>query len=227
MKRAIALCLAAASLFAGALSVGAAARGDGSKVDVSNMDLDLLRENLLKVWILEYQSSNYNQSRIAEKSFEGLNRVPPTGDPEIDRQNEEGRRKTDKHLRHYITLELDGCIEAVDIVDRVLGQKVAIDGAEAERRRFFVKELPPFNWKNVLLQDAVRDLGRMTGTPCELHPVIPKNVTLEVSLESPAGFTVLSVLEYLNGLHPIEWEYKDGRLDVTYLGDLPKSPMGR
>ena len=75
MKRAIALCLAAASLFAGALSVGAAARGDGSKVDVSNMDLDLLRENLLKVWILEYQSSNYNQSRIAEKSFEGLNRV--------------------------------------------------------------------------------------------------------------------------------------------------------
>ena len=219
--------VAAVALVSGALFVTAAARGgDKPKQDVSNMDLDLLRESLLKIWIIEYTSDAYNQSRIAEKSFEGLNPAPPTGDPELDRQNAEGRRKTDKELRHYMGLELDGSIEAIDICDRVLGQKVAIDAAEAERRKFLLKELPEFKWRNVLLQDALRDLSRMTGVPIDLHPEIPKNVTMEVSLESPAGYTVTAVLEYINGIHPIEWKYEGGRLDVTYMGDLPKSPYG-
>lgn len=191
------------------------------------MDLDLLRENMLKIWIIEYTSSNYNQSRIAEKSFEGLNPVPPTGDPKMDRENEEARKKVEKHLRHYLLLELDGAIEAVDIVNRVLGQQVAIEGAEADRRRFLTKSLPGISWKNRLLQDAVRDLSSMTGVTCELHPEIPKNVTLEISLDSPAGYTVQGVLEYINGIHPIEWEYKDGRLDITYMGDIPKHPYRR
>lgn len=221
------LTLAAAFVGAGALRA-AAALGDGSpKQDVSNMDIELLKESLLKLWIIEYTSDQYNQSRIAQKSFEALNPVAPTGDAETDRKNAEAQKKTDKELRHYLFLELDGCIEAVDIADRVLGTKVSLDPADAEKRRFFQQALPEIAWKNILLTDAIRDLARMTGTTIELHPVIPKNVTLEVSLDAPAGFSLLGVLEYLNGIHPIEWKYEGGKLDVFYLGDITTSPHGR
>lgn len=229
VRRAASLALTLAAAVAGAGLVRAAsALGEGSqKQDVSNMDIDLLKENLLKLWIIEFTSDQYNQSRIAQKSFEALNPVAPTGNPELDRKNEEARKKTDKELRHYLFLELDGCIEAVDIADRVLGTKISLDPADAEKRRFFQQALPEFEWRSVLLQDALRDLAKKTGTAIELHPEIPKNVTLEVSLQAPAGFSVQGVLEYLNGIHPIEWKYEGGKLDVFYLGDIPKTPFGR
>jgi hypothetical protein len=227
VRRLAAALACCAGLVGGAALVASAGPEDPKKQDVSNMDLDLLRENLLKIWIIEYTSQAYNQGRIAEKSFEALNPAPPTGDPETDRKNAEGRRKTDKELRHYMALELDGSIEAIDICDRVLGQKVAIDPTELEKRRFLLKELPEFRWSSKLLQDCLAELQRLTSTTIELHPVIPKNVTLEVSLESPAGYTVQAVLEYINGIHPIEWKYENGKLDVTYLGDLPRTPYGR
>lgn len=229
MRRAVSLALTAAAVLAGVAGVGAlTARGDGeAKQDVSNMDVDFLRESLLKLWIIEYTSSNYNQSKIAKFSFEGLNPGVPTGDAELDAKNEAARKKTSKDLRHYLLLELDGSIEAVDIVDRVLGTKVVLSPAEAERRRFFTAALPAISWKNRLLQDALQDISRLTGTPVELHPVIPKNLTLEISFDAPAGFNVQNVLEYINSIHPVEWKYDGGKLDVNYLGDIPKNPYGR
>jgi hypothetical protein len=223
---ALALC---AALLSGAVLVrGAAALAEGSsKQDVSNMDLDLLRENLLKIWIIEFTSQEFNQRRIAQKSFEGLNPVAPTGDPEVDRKNEEGRKKTSWELKHYLLLEYDGAIEAIDIVDRVVGTKVSLDPAAAEQRRFFAKSLGEIKWKNILLQAAIADLAKWTDTPISLHPEIPKNVTLELSFEAPAGFSVQSVLEFLNSQHPIEWKWVDGKVEVWYLGDLPKNPLGR
>ena len=228
MKRLASAALTALVFAGGALLTGALARTDAAlgegkpKQDVSNMDEGLLRESLLKLWIIEFTSREYNQSRIAQKSFEGLMPAEPTGNPEIDRQNEAGRIKTNKELKHYLLLDLDGAIEAVDICDRVLGTKVSLDPADAEKRRFFTQELPEIRWHNILLKDLLADLSRMTGVPIELHPEIPKNVTLEVSFEAPAGFNVQSVLEYVNGIHPIEWTWNGGKLDVDYMGDLPK-----
>lgn len=229
LRRSVAVTLTLAAAIGGAgLLRAATALGEGSpKQDVSNMDVELLKESLLKLWIIEYTSEQYNQSRISQKSFEALNPVAPTGDAETDRKNAEAQKKTDKELRHYLFLELDGCIEAVDIADRVLGTKVTLDPADAERRRFFQQALPEISWKNVLIQDAIRDLARMTGTPVELHPQIPKNLTLEVSLTAPAGFSVQGALEYLNGIHPIEWKYEGGKLDVFYQGDVSTAPHGR
>lgn len=220
--------LTAAALAAGAGLVGAlSARGEGQKQDVSTMDLDLLRENLLKIWIVEYSSQTHNMKRIGEKSFEGLNPVPATGDPKVDQENAEARRKTDKHLKHYMLLELDGAIETVDICDRVLGSKVAIDASVAETRQFLSRELPAISWKNVLLQDAVADLGAKLGVETQLHPQLPKNLTLEITFDAPKGFAVLNVLEYINSIHPITWKYENGKLDVTYIGEIPKNPYGR
>lgn len=229
MKRLLAGLLTCSAVAAGAVLVrGAAVLAEGApKQDVTNMDLDYLRENLLKLWIIEFTSQEYNQSRIAQKSFEGLNPAAPTGDPELDRKNEEGRRKTSKELRHYLLLELDGAIEAVDIVDRVLGTKVSLDPAEAEKRRFFARTLGEISWKNVLLQNALQDLAKWTEVPIALYPEIPKNVTLELSFEAPAGFSVQSVLEFLNSQHPIEWKWDHGKVEVWYQGELPKTPYGR
>jgi hypothetical protein len=222
------IAIAAAALLVGAGVAGSLpALGEGGKQDVSNMDLDLLRENLLKIWIVEYSSQQHNMRRIGEKSFEGLNPVPATGDPETDRKNAEGRRLTDKHLRHYMLLELDGAIESVDICDRVLGSKVSVDAGVAEQRKFLASELPEINWSNVLLQDAVADLAAKLGVEAQLHPVIPKNLTLEISFQGPKGYALLNVLEYINSIHPITWKYEAGKLDVTYIGEIPKNPYGR
>lgn len=230
VRRAAAASATAAALFAGAGVVGAvSAHGEGStKQDVSNMDLDLLRENLLKIWIIEFTSQQYNQSKIAQRSFEGLvGASESTGDPEKDRLRAEARKKTDKELRHYMLLELDGAIEAVDICDRVLGTKNAVDGSVAEARQFLSRELPAIAWKNILLQDAVAELGRTLGVTTALHPTLPKNLTLEISFDAPAGMSVLGVLEYINSIHPVGWKYEAGKLDITYLGEIPKNPYGR
>lgn len=229
-RRAVSALLTLAAMAGGAAAIGAGSALCGDeprKQDVSNMDLDLLRENLLKLWIIEFTSHEYNWSRIAQISFEGLISPGSTGDPELDRKNEEGRKKTEKSLRHYLLLELDGCIEAQDICDRVLGAKAQLSAADIEKRRFFFRELDAIKWNSILLQDALAELSRATGTPIALHPEIPKNVTLEVSLDAPKGFSVQNVLEYLSGMHPIEWKYEGGKLDVTYLGDIPRGPYGR
>lgn len=195
---------------------------EGGRADVASMDVGLLRESLLKLWIIEESSSRHNQSRIAQKSFEGLTAPESTGNAELDRQNVEAKKKLAKELRHYLLLELDGAIEAVDICDRVLGTKATLDAATLDRRLFFQQKLPVIQWRGVLLQDALADLGRITGTPVDLHPAIPKNLTLEVSFEGPAGFTLEGVLEFLREQHPMEWKYEGGRLDVTYTGEMPK-----
>jgi len=223
----------ALAVLAGVVAVSAvsaeSARGDGGpkKSDVSNMDLDLLRESLLKIWIVEFTSVNYNQSRIAQFSWDGLNPVPPSGNPELDKQNQEGRVKLAKTLRHYLLLDLDGAIEGVDICSRVLGTKATVDPSVVAARRVLGQELPDISWNNLLLQDALNDLSAKTGVPIELHPTIPSFLTLEISFQAPAGFTVQGVLEYIKTLHEIEWKVIDGKLDVTYLGEIPKNPYRR
>lgn len=225
-----------APVLAGALAVAAAsaaslgARAEDppkpARPDVATMDLELLRESLLKIWIIEESSSRHNQSRIAQKSFEGLTGPVSTGDAELDAKNVEARKKLVKETRHYLLLELDGSIEAVDICDRVLGKKATLDAATLDRRLFFSQKLPAINWRTVLLQEALQDLSKTIGTPIDF-PVLPKNLTLEVSFEGPAGFTLEGVLDFLKEQHPLEWKYENGRLDVRYMGEIPKGPGHR
>lgn len=206
----------AASLLFAVPSRDAAAEGKGLAVD-----LELLRENLLKIWIIEESSSRYNQARIGEKSFDAmLAKSEPTGDPEKDRENAAAAKKLDKEVRHYLLLELDGAIECVDIVDRVLGTKVTLSGDDADRRRFLTREVPALKWSNVGLGDALLDLGRKLKIDVDFPP-LPRHVVCEISYEAPGGLSLFNVLEFINSEHPIRWEVQGEKLVVRYMGEIP------
>ncbi len=204
-----------------AYSLAAPAQGEDEPVagtgDVLTMDVDFLREKLLKIWVIEEASDRHNQRRIAEKSFTGMTPLTPTGDPELDAENRAVYLKNDKHLRHYLLLELDNCIEAVDICKRVLGLHLKPPSGGSASRAFFEQELPDIAWSGKTLADAFADLGRRIGTPVDFSGVAD-NQDIRIDLEIPAGFLLQQALELIQGIHYVTWEYVDGRLVVKYAG---------
>ncbi len=223
--------LALAAAAAGAALVATARAQDGrpaaaaKKPDVDTMDVELLRENLLKIWIVEESSERYNQMRIAQKSFDLLTPLQPTGDPALDAENREARRKLDFQLRSYLEMELDGAIEVSDILTRVLGKSAAADPSktkDAALREILDRTLPAIDWRNVDLSAALEDLGRKASVPVQFVGV-PKNTDLKVTLQFDAGFTVQMVIEYIQGIHRVEWKYENGGLRFEFVPDgLPR-----
>ena len=190
---------------------------------VMQMDVDFLREKLLKLWIIEEASDRHNQRRIAENSFKGMTPVDPTGDPAVDAENRAAYLKNDKHLRHYLLLELDNCIEAVDIARHTLGIHLRPPNDDRALKAFLEQELPEVKWNNITLDKAIEDLGHKIGTPVDFSG-IADNEDVRIDLQLDPGFQLQQALEYIIAIHPIEWSYADGRLVVRYLGsgELPK-----
>ncbi len=210
----------AAALAAGfvLVSFAGAARGAGdAQSDVMTMDVDFLREKLLKLYIIEEASDRHNQKRIAEDSFKGMAPLVPTGDEAVDAENRAAYLKNDKALRHYLLLEYDNSIEAIDICNHVLGTALrAPRGKSRAVREFLDQEVPAIDWRSTPLAAALQDLGRKIHTPVDFSGIAKnEDVRIDLNLE---GFTVEQTLEFIRGIHEIAWEYKDGRLIVRYLG---------
>jgi len=196
---------------------------------VANMDVELLRESLLKLWIIEQGSERYNQMRIAQKAYQALTPLVLIGDREQDAENIEARRQLDKELRHYLLLELDGSIEVMDIVRRVLGRVPKPTYASEDAKlleEILAKELPRgVAWREKDLEACLRELGAMLGTPVAFTPV-PKHVELTCTFEFPAGFQLRQVLDYVNSTHPLDWRLEDGVLKFDYKGDIAPARPG-
>ncbi len=184
---------------------------------VEEMDLDLLREKLLKIWIIEESSDRHNQRRIAEKSFKGFTPYEPTGDAEKDAENLAEIRKNDKHLRHFLTLEMDNSIEVIDICKRVLGLHVKAPSTNKAIQELLAQELPEIKWRNKELGAALQDLGRRIGKTVHFKG-LAKNEEAHIDVEFPAGFTLGQAIEFIREWHPMKFEYKDGELFFTYTG---------
>ena len=180
-------------------------------------DVDFLREKLLKIWVIEEASDRHNQRRIAEKSFTGMTPFEPTGDPELDRANREAYLKNDKHLRHYLLLELDNAIEAVDICKRVLGLHLKPPVGDRALRAFLEQELPAIKWHDKPLEAAFQDLGRKINVPVKFSG-IGEREDVRISLELDPGFQLQHALDFIRSYHPFAWRYEDGTLIVEYQG---------
>lgn len=221
--------LTGAALAAGfvAVSLTGSARGQdtesGLTGGIMDMDTDFLREKLLKLWIIESASERHNQRRIAEKSFKGMTPLDPTGDAAVDAENRAEYLKNDKHLRHYLLLELDNCIEAIDIARHTLGIHLKPPHDDKALKAFLEQELPAISWRNILLDEAMADLGRKIGTPVDFSG-IGDNEDVRIDLTLDPGFQLQQALEFIIEIHPIEWTYEDGRMIVRYMGsdELPK-----
>jgi hypothetical protein len=219
MRRATGWLACAAVLAAG--FVGAStlptAASERKPKDVTTMNLDLLEENLLKIWIVEESSERYNQANIAQKSFEGLIPVEPTGDPELDAKNRDEQNRLNFELTHFIKLELDGAIQVIDICRRALGKQPRLDVKALERKRFLQRDVPNISWRWMKLEDALQDLGAKLGIRVELAGV-PERTKLEVNL-TLEGATVEQLIDFLLQQHFMEWTYADKVLRFQYKGD--------
>lgn len=210
------LAVAIAGFFAVSL-FGAATASEQGPDDVSNMDLDFLQEKLLKIWIIEEAGDRHNQRRIAEKSFKGMTPLEPTGDAENDAINREEYLKNDKHLRHFMLLELDGAIEVIDICNHVLGRQLVGEDTDAALKELLDKELPAIKWRNKKLDWAMKDLGKKLGVPVDFDG-IASNEDVRIDLELDAGFTFQNALEYIMSYHAMDYSLEGGRLKFSYLG---------
>ena len=222
MRRGVSFLLYGAALLAGFAAfsaTGPASGEDDPSVggDVTTMDIEFLREKLLKIWIIEESSDRHNQRRIAEKSFRGMTPYEPTGDEESDRENYAEYMKNDKHLRHYLTLEMDNSIEVIDICRRVLGTHVKPPSTDKAMRDLLDQELPAINWRNVELGVALDDLGRKLGITVRFSGVA-KNEDVRIDLQLDPGFQLGQALEFVNEYHPLEITYEGGILYFKYLG---------
>jgi hypothetical protein len=143
--------------------------------------------------------------------------LEPTGDAEADAINREEYLKNDKHLRHYMLLELDGAIEVIDICNHVLGRQITRDTTAADMKELLEKVLPEIKWRNKKLDWALQDLGRKLGVPVDFSG-IAKNEDVRIDLELDAGFTFQNALEYIMAYHPMDYTLEGGRLKFSYLG---------
>ncbi len=195
------------------------AHGEESRkkpVDFQTMNLPLLEENLLKIWIVEESSDLYNQARIAQKSFEGLIPVEPTGDAELDAKNREEQKQLNFELTHFLKLELDGAIQVVDILRRVLGKQPRLDPKAKELKEFLGRDVPTIKWRWLTLDRALQDMGAKLGIRVELKGV-PVNTKLEVNLHLE-GAAVAQLIDFLLEQHNMEWTYSDKVLTFSYIG---------
>ena len=194
------------------------AHGESDPTPLESMDIDFLREKLLKIWIIEEASDRHNQRRIAEKSFKGMSPYEPTGDAAIDAENRAAYLKNDKHLRHYLSLELDNAIQVIDICKRVLGRHTkAPETGNAALRELLSTELPEIEWADMPLEDALQELGRRAGVNVEFSG-LAANEDARIDVQFPAGFLLQQAIEYIQSIHPMDWVYEGGTLKFTYIG---------
>jgi len=193
------------------------AKANAKRWSVDSLDLGLLRENLLKIHIVEAGSERHNQRRIGQKSFEALTAPgEPSGNAEVDAANAAARKKLDWELRHYLLLELDGSIETIDILQRVLGKNLVSDPKAAAMRKFLRKSLPEIKWRNKDLTAALQDLAKKIGVPVEVSG-IPPTTSLEIDMTLPKGCDVETAINFILGIHEMRWSFEKGALKFEYL----------
>lgn len=187
---------------------------------LESLDLGLLRENLLKIHIVEASSERHNQRLIAKTSFEAMTAdTESTGDAEMDARNAEARRKMDFQLRTFILLELDGSIETIDTLQRVLGKNLVSDPSMAETKQFLERDAPAISWRNKELVSALKEFGAQLGVGTEVTG-IPKNTELFIDL-FVEGATVEQAIGFIVSHHEMKWKYEKGTLKFEYL-DMPE-----
>ena len=101
------------------------------------------------------------------------------------------RKKLDKELRHYMLLELDGSIECVDLVDRMLGTKVTLGSVDAEKRRIEDEEKAANRAAEIKAQrqrNTEKDLYRLAAV---VIPPIPAALTPGANAASAASRSTL------------------------------------
>ncbi len=195
------------------------AHGQDAAATIDDMDLDFLREKMLKIWIIEEASDRHNRRRIAEKSFNGMTPYEPTGDAALDAENKAQYLKNDKHLRHYLMLELDNAIEVIDICQRVLGRHVRPPrSSQGNMRKLLEKQLPALNWSDMPLAEALHELGNAVDTPVTFSGLAP-NEDARIDIEFPEGFMLQQAIEFIQGIHPLAYRLEDGVLHFEYGGD--------
>jgi hypothetical protein len=197
----------------------AEAEKNAQRWSLDTLDLGLLHENLLKIHIVEASSERHNQRLIAKTSFEAMTAdSESTGDAEVDAANAAARRKMDFQLRTYLLLELDGAIETIDTLQRVLGKNLVTDPTKAETRKFLQRDAPAISWRNRELVSALKEFGTKLGVAVEVTG-IPKTVELFIDLLLE-GANVEQAIGFIVSHHEMKWTFEKGTLKFEYM-NLP------
>ena len=119
-------------------------------------------------------------------------------------------KKREKHLKHYLRMEKEGSIEVLDIVTRILGDRIQLDeDAKQEWRRILDSPIKDLVWDQMPLDEALYDLGRRVNVPVVAE--IPLIEVPYISLRIDRG-TLETAIQMIQDIHPMQVQYKKGKV---------------
>jgi hypothetical protein len=183
---------------------------DGRRVPqtVFDMDLGLLGQNLLKFFVLEEESRKHQEALKALKMEKKI--VEKDQLESMDPKMIELAKTREKHLVHYLRMEKEGAIEVLDIIDRVLGDKVRLDEDEKQEwRRILDTPITGIAWEQMPLDEALYDLGRRINIPVVAE--IPLIEVPYITLKVDSG-TLETVIQMIQEIHPLTTKYTKGKI---------------
>jgi hypothetical protein len=182
---------------------------DGRRVPqtVRDMDIGLLRQNLLKFFVLEEESrlhqANLQKLKFVKQFVEDKQLEKP--DPQMLKL----AKKRERHIKHYLTLEREGCIEILYVIQRILGDRARLEGKDAEWRGLLETPISELNWRGIPLDQALLQLGEMVQV--EVVPELPLTSVPSITLKIERG-TLETTLAMMAEIHPMTHAYKNGKL---------------
>jgi len=190
---------------------------DGRKKRVlkklEDMDLPYLNQQMTKLYILEGESKRHElrlqELKLAAEFLDMVGKIQKSD------QSEEDKIKRHKHVVHYVWMERDNAIEVWDIVNRVLGDILEVPEDNALLREILKKEIPYLTWKDMDVETALYEIGRLAGVEVEVD--IPPNIELAVTLNAE-NLTVKMVLDFICNQHNLDWRFVNGKLFFVYMG---------
>ncbi len=187
---------------------------DGKRVQmgVYELNTNLLRQNLMKFFMLAEESRLHN-GRLKEQAFMQKYAI---NFAKRDGAFMEKLKKREKTIAHYLNVEKDASIEVLDIISRVLGDKVRLEDTSNEWQRILATPINGgIEWVDVPLAAALEDLGGMVGL--EVTVEIPVKIKPFISLHTDK-ITLHTALRMIQDLQPIIWTYKEGKVFFVYGG---------
>ncbi len=216
--------LLAAGIAAGSLlGVAAAAPPEEPKrASIEDMDLALLQQRLLRIYIIE-KESGINEMRLLQQKVASQTVFDPTKQTLTEKptpEQIEDIKKRHKTIVHYLTLEKSNAMEAIHIVDRVLGTEVHLPGEGRPERKFLEQRIEVFEIpRKTDFREVAQKVGEVLG--CKVETELPPLETFFITTFYMERSTGEALIKQLCSQLPLTWKFEGKTLKFRHV-DLPE-----
>jgi hypothetical protein len=174
---------------------------------LEDMDLPLLQQEMVKMYILEGESKRHEirlkELKLAAEFLDMMGKIQESKESEKDKE------KRHRHVTHYVRMERDNAIEVWDVINRVLGDVLVVPEDDEILREILKKEIALVEWKDVDVEAALYELGRLADVEVEVD--FPDTDEMYITLTAE-NMTVQMIIDFICNEHDLDWRFVNGKL---------------